>query len=109
MTRRSRALLLSGLLLPGLGQLYLGRTTRGIALILLTNLLLLLALIVLLKATAPAVAGRFASAAVRPADILAALEGVAGYGRALLAAFALVWGGAVADILARTDTGSQER
>lgn len=109
MSRRLRALLMTALLLPGLGQLYLGRTARGIALIVLTNLLLLLALIILFKAAAPAIAARFASGTARPAEILAGLDSIAWYGRALLGAFALVWGGAVADILARPDTGSQER
>ncbi len=99
MTRKSRALLMTALILPGLGQLYLGRTARGIALILLTNLLLLLALVVLLKAAAPALSARLASGAVSPADIMTGLEVSAGYGRALLGAFVLLWGGAVADIL----------
>jgi hypothetical protein len=109
MSRRIRALLMTALLVPGLGQLYLGRTARGIALIALTNLLLLLALVVLLKGTAPAVAARFASGAVSPADIMAGLAGVAWYGRALLAAFALVWAVAMADILVRGDGDSGQR
>ena len=41
MNRRRTALLLNGLVLPGLGQLYLGRKTIGIAIIMLVNLLLL--------------------------------------------------------------------
>jgi hypothetical protein len=103
MSRRIRALLMTALLLPGLGQLYLGRTAWGIALIVLTNLLLLLALVVLLKGVAPAIAARLASGTVTPADIMSGLDNVAGYGRALLGAFALVWGVAVADILVRGD------
>ena len=79
MTRKNRALLMTALILPGLGQLYLGRSARGIALILLTNLLLLLALVVLLKAAAPALSARLASGAVSPADIMTGLEGSAGY------------------------------
>lgn len=41
MKRPIIALLLSGLILPGLGQLYLGRRNKGIALIMAINLLLL--------------------------------------------------------------------
>lgn len=98
MSRRMRALLLT-VLLPGLGQLSLGRTARGIALILLTNLLLLLTLGVLVKAAAPLLAARFSSGAPSTDQVHAALEQVTPYGRALLGAFALLWGIAAADIL----------
>ncbi len=107
MNRRVRALLLS-VLLPGLGQLFLGRTARGITLILLTNLLLLLALAVMVKAAAPALAARFSSGTPNPDQVRAALEQVAPYGRALLGAFALLWGIALADIF-RGDAAAGRR
>ena len=56
MTRKRTALLLSALVLPGLGQLYLGRKGAGIAIIMVLNLLLLLALFVVLKGLGPVIA-----------------------------------------------------
>ena len=106
MKRRWIGLLLSALVLPGLGQLYLGRRARGIAIILITNLLLLLALFVLLKGLNPVIAAKITSGSVVGTDeVLAGLQSVSGFGRALLAAFALVWGFSVIDILKTRDEG----
>ena len=98
MNRKRTALLLNALVLPGLGQLYLGRKTTGIAVIMLVNLLLLLALFVLMKGLAPAIAARAVSGTVSAREIHAALHGVAGFGKALLAGFALLWVFAVVDV-----------
>ncbi|HEX9078821.1 MAG TPA: hypothetical protein VF795_04465 [Desulfuromonadaceae bacterium] len=104
MRRRWIALLLSALVLPGLGQIYLGRKVKGIAIILSINLLMLLALFVLLKGLSPVIAAKIASGTIiGPDEVLAALQGVSGFGRALLAAFAVVWGYAVVDIIRTRD------
>ncbi len=104
MKRKVSALLLSALVLPGLGQLYLGRKVQGIAIILIINLLMLLALFVLLRGLSPVIAARIASGTVIGADeVLAGLHGVSGFGKALLAAFGLVWGYSVIDILKTQD------
>lgn len=104
MKRKIRALLLSALVLPGLGQLYLGRKVKGIALILIINLLMLLALFVLLKGLSPVIAAKIASGTiVGPDEVLAGLNSVSGFGNALLAAFGLVWGYSVIDLLASRD------
>ena len=104
MKRRWIALLLSALVLPGLGQLYLGRKVKGIAIILAINLLMLLALFVLFKGLSPVIAARIASGTVvGPDEVLTALQGVSGFGRALLAVFAVVWGYSVIDILTTRD------
>jgi len=93
------ALLLSAFVLPGLGQLYLGRKVKGIAIILIVNLLMLLALFVLLKGLGPVIAAKLASGTIiSPSEVLAGLHGVSGFGRALLGAFVLVWGFSVIDI-----------
>jgi hypothetical protein len=98
MKRKQIALLLSALVLPGLGHLYLGRRTRGIVIILVINLLMLLALFVLFTGLAPVIAARFASGApLTPDEVLAGLRGASGLGRGLLALFALVWGWAIID------------
>ena len=105
MNRKRTALLLNALVLPGLGQLYLGRKTTGIAVIMLVNLLLLLALFVLMKGLAPVIAARAVSGAVSAQEIHAALHGVAGFGKALLAGFALLWAFSIIDVLkAHVDT-----
>jgi len=99
MSRKMRALLLNAFVLPGLGQLYLGRKVVGIALIMLVNLLLLLALFVVLKGASPLIAAKLTSGSLGSAETLSALDSVAGYGRALLAAIAAVWGFALVDII----------
>jgi len=99
MSRKVRALLLNAFVLPGLGQLYLGRKVVGIAIIMLVNLLLLLALFVVLKGASPLIAAQMTSGTLSSGDILTALDSVAGYGRALLVAIVAVWGFALVDLI----------
>lgn len=104
MKRKWIALLLSALVLPGLGQLYLGRKVKGIALLLIVNLLMLLALFVLLKGLGPVIAAKVAAGTVvGPNEVLEALHGVSAFGRALLAAFGAAWGYGIVDILRHRD------
>lgn len=103
MKRKRTALLLSALVLPGLGQLYLGRKTAGIAIIMLVNLLLLLGLFVLLKGLAPVIAAQAVPGTISPAEIHTALQGVTGFGKGLLAGFALLWTYALVDIIRHRD------
>jgi TM2 domain-containing membrane protein YozV len=100
MKRKITALLLSALVLPGLGQLYLGRKGRGIAIILLVNLLLLLTVFVLMKGLAPVIATKMISGTFNAGDALTALQGVSGFARGLLAGFALLWAYSIVDLLA---------
>ena len=67
MNRKKTALLLNALVLPGLGQLYLGRKASGIAIIMLVNLLLLLALFVLMKGLSPVIAAQAVSGTISAA------------------------------------------
>ena len=103
MNRKRTALLLNALVLPGLGQLYLGRKATGIAIIMLVNLLLLLALFVLMKGLAPVIAAQALSGGISAQEVLAGLHGVAGFGKALLAGFALLWLFSIIDILKAHD------
>jgi TM2 domain-containing membrane protein YozV len=103
MKRKRTALLLNALVLPGLGQLYLGRKATGIAVIMLVNLLLLLALFILLKGLAPVIAAQAVSGGVSAQAIHSALHGVAGFGKSLLAGFALLWAFSIVDILKAHD------
>lgn len=101
MNRRMKALLLSAFVLPGLGQIYLGRKAVGGIIIVLVNLILLLALFVLLRGLSPLIASRIAAGAVAiaPAEVMQALDGASGFGKGVLAAFFLVWAFSVVEII----------
>lgn len=101
MKRKMTALLLSGLVLPGLGQLYLGRKAVGGILVVIVNLILLLALFVLLRGLSPVIASQIAGGAISisPSEVLKSLEGASGFGKVVLVAFFLVWAFSLADIL----------
>lgn len=103
MNRKRTALLLNALVVPGLGQLYLGRKATGIAIIMLVNLLLLLGLFVLLKGLAPVIAAQAVSGAVSVEEVYSALHGVGGFGKALLAGFACLWVFSIIDGLTGKD------
>ena len=101
MNKKISALLLSALVLPGLGQLYLGRKIVGGILIVLVNLILLLALFVVLRGLSPLIAVQIAGGAISitPAEVMKSLDGASGFGQAVLAAFFLAWIFSVVDIL----------
>jgi len=101
MNKKLTALLLSGLVLPGLGQLYLGRKVIGGIIIVLVNIVLIMALFVLLRGLSPVIAAQIAGGAISitPADVMKSLDGATGFGKVVLAAFFLVWTFSVVDIL----------
>lgn len=103
MNRKTKAILMNMLILPGLGQLYLGRKVVGIALIMIINLLLLLALFVLLKGASPLIAAKVTSGNLSATEIITALDSVAGFGKGLLAALVAVWVFALADLIKNSD------
>jgi hypothetical protein len=109
MKRSHTALLLNAFVLPGLGQLYLGRRVAGAAIILLVNLLLLLALFVLMKWFSPVIASRMVTGVFNSRELVAALQGAAGFGKALLAGFALLWIFSVVDILRNGSSDDEPR
>ena len=101
MNKKITALLLSAFVLPGLGQLYLGRKLVGGILIVLVNLVLLLALFVVLRGLSPVIASKIAGGAINitPSEVMSALDGATGFGKGVLAVFCLVWTFSVVDIL----------
>ena len=82
MNKKISALLLSALVMPGLGQLYLGRKMIGGVLIVLVNLILILALFALLRGLSPLIASQIAGGAIciTPAVVMNALDGASGFG-----------------------------
>ena len=101
MNKKLTALLLSALVLPGLGQLYLGRKLIGGVYLVLVNLVLLLALFVLLRGLSPVIAAQLAGGAISitPSEVMKSLDGAKGFGKAVLGAFFLLWTFSVVDIL----------
>lgn len=101
MNKKLTALLLSALVLPGLGQLYLGRKMVGGIIIVLVNLVLLLAVFVLMRGLSPVIAKQIAGGAITidPSEVMAALNGATGFGKGVLAAFFALWTFSVVDVL----------
>lgn len=101
MNKKLTALLLSAFVLPGLGQLYLGRKVIGGIIIVLVNVVLILALFVLLRGLSPVIASKITGGAISitPAEVMKALDGATGFGKTVLAAFFLLWTFSVVDIL----------
>ena len=101
MNKKLTALLLSALVLPGLGQLYLGRKMVGGIIIVLVNLVLLMALFVLLRGLSPVIASQIAGGAINitPPEVMKALDGASVFGKAVLAAFFLLWTFSIIDIV----------
>lgn len=85
-----KPLLLSALVIPGLGQLYKGEKIKGAVIICLVNIFLLGALFVVLQGVGHLIAGNAAGAA-DPAVILAVLKEKSPVARCLLAGFSGIW------------------
>lgn len=100
MKRKYVALLLSALVLPGLGQLYLGQKGKGVAIIMLVNMILLVGLFVLLKGLSPVIANQIAGGAVSSsADVLKGMQGASPLAKGVLASFFVVWAFALVDVV----------
>lgn len=101
MNKKLMALLLSAFVLPGLGQLFLGRKVVGGVLIVLVNFIILLAVFVLLRGLSPVIAAQIAGGTITisTGEVLKALDGASGFGKLVLAGFCAVWVFSVVDIL----------
>lgn len=85
-----KALLLSALVIPGLGQLYKGEKIKGAIIICLINIFLLAALFMVLQGAGHLIASG-ATGATDPAALLATLKAKSPVARWLLAAFFGIW------------------
>lgn len=99
MKRPIVALLFNALVLPGLGQLYLGRKGKGIALIIAINLLLLVALFLVMKILSPVIGAQLTGTPITPQQIMAAVLPYALWAKLLLAALFGLWGYGLVDLV----------
>ncbi len=94
-----KAALLSGLVLPGLGQLYKGCKLKGVVLISLVNVFLLVALADVLKGAGRIFVATDAMGKPDLARVLSELQQETPEVRWLLAVFFIVWAYGIADAL----------
>lgn len=99
MKRPLIALALSAFVLPGLGQLYLGRKIKGGILLVAVNLLLLASFFLLLKLSAPLIDAQLSGTPLTSTLILAQIQPDTYWGKLLLAAFLGIWGYGVLDLI----------
>lgn len=106
MKRPVIALLLSTLILPGLGQLYLGRRIKGVALIMAINLLLLIGLFFVMKISSPVIAAHLSGTPLTPGLFFEKIQPFALWAKLLLAAFLGLWGFGLVDLVSAFREGS---
>lgn len=106
MKRAFIALTLSACVLPGLGQLYLGRRTKGVALIMAINLLLLVSLFFAMKVSSPVIGARLAGTPLTASLIMEQVQPYSLWGKLLLASFFGLWGFSVVDLFSAFRKGS---
>lgn len=108
MSKKIKSVALSALVLPGLGQLYLGRRVKGAVLILLDNVFILAALFVALRSAGKLMlAGR--GGTVDPEQILAAIRADNPHATWLLGGFMVLWVYGVVDALLDKGNDSGEQ
>lgn len=108
MKRPVVALLMNALVLPGLGQLYLGRKGKGIALIITINLLLLAALFLVMKIISPLIGAQLAGNQITPAQIMVQVQPYALWAKLMLAALLGLWGYGLIDLLSAFQSSADE-
>lgn len=107
MNRKTRALLLSAFVLPGLGHMYLGRRAKGLALFFAVNALLLAALFFVMKISSPILAAKITGTTINSASYLAELGAYGGWAKVLLAVFIGLWGFALVDLARSSDSAGE--
>lgn len=92
------AILLSAFILPGLGQLYIGRRIKGVILIAAVNLLLMVSLFFVMKLSSPLIAARISGEPLTAALLLKQIEPYRSWARLILAGFFGLWGFSLIDL-----------
>ena len=99
MHKKIIALLLTALVLPGLGHLYLGQRKKGALLLVVTNIFLLAALFLILPGIGKLLVASQMDAAAGTNLIAGWLESRGVAGKGFLVGFVVLWGFAIVDIL----------
>jgi hypothetical protein len=81
-----------------MGQLYLGRRNKGIALIMAVNLLLLASLFFVMKIASPVIGAHLTGTPLTSALIVQQLQPYSFWAKLLLAAFFALWGFGLVDL-----------
>ena len=97
MKRKFIAVILSALVVPGLGQLYLGRRIRAVILIMGVNIFLLVTVVLLMQTVVPTMKAMMDSGVISREPLLQAISGSIAI-RWLAVVFVALWGYACADI-----------
>lgn len=108
MKRTVIAFLLNAFVLPGAGQLYLGRKVKGAVLVMAVNLLLLAALFLMLKLSAPVVAAQLSGTPITPQQVLTAIQPYSLWAKLLLSGLLAVWGFGLVDLISTRKTSNYE-
>jgi len=93
------AFVLNAFVLPGVGQIYLGRKIKGVVLVMAINLLLLAAVFLMLKISTPVVAAHLSGTPITPQQLLAAIQPYSLWAKLLLSALLAVWGFGLVDLI----------
>jgi TM2 domain-containing membrane protein YozV len=93
------AFLLNAFVLPGVGQIYLGRKVKGVVLVMAVNLLLLAALFFMMKISSPVIAAHLSGTPITPQQVLEAIQPYSLWAKLLLSALLGVWGFGLVDLI----------
>lgn len=96
MTNKIKAVALSALVLPGLGQLYLGRRLKGGVMILLDNLFILTALFIAMRSAGKLILASRAGT-LQAEQVLASVRAESPWANWVLGAFFVLWAYGVVD------------
>jgi hypothetical protein len=108
MNRKIKSVALSALVLPGLGQLYLGRRVKGGVMILLDNVFILAAFFIALRSAGKLMlAGK--TGALDPEQVLAGIKADNPHAMWLVGAFLVLWVYGVVDALLDKGSSSDEQ
>lgn len=104
MNRIVKAALLNAFVLPGLGQLLLGRKVKGFICIMLINLILLGAVFVVLKTLSPLIAAQISGGSKLSVSMLTEnIDSSSMIGKAILFSFVIIWSYALIDLFKGND------
>jgi len=104
MNKKIKAALLNAFVLPGLGQLLLGRKIRGFVCIMIVNMILLAAFFIVLKTLSPVIAAKIAGGeSISVTQLSETIVSSSFWGQAILFTFVAVWFFSLVDLFKGKD------